>query len=172
MEAIDRIVAGIERKGKIISQEEKRIIAFHEAGHATASWFLPTADELVKVTIVPRGKSLGAAWYLPEEHQLMTQTQFMDKLCMALGGRAAEEIIFGEVTSGALDDLEKVTKQAYTMVAYYGLNEKLGNISFFDSSGRAENSLQKPYSEATAQLVDEEVMKLIDTAYQKTSFLF
>ncbi len=168
MEAIDRIVAGIERKSKIISQAEKRIIAYHEAGHATASWFLPTADELVKVTIIPRGKSLGAAWYLPEEHQLMTKTQFMDKLCMALGGRAAEEVFFGEVSSGALDDLEKVTKQAYTMVAYYGLNEKLGNISFFDSTGRSENSLQKPYSESTAKIVDEEVMKLIDEAYQKT----
>jgi cell division protease FtsH len=168
MEAIDRVVAGIERKSKIISQTEKRIIAYHEAGHATASWFLPTADELVKVTIIPRGKSLGAAWYLPEEHQLMTKTQFMDKLCMALGGRAAEEVFFGEISSGALDDLEKVTKQAYTMVAYYGLNERLGNISFFDSTGKSERSLQKPYSESTAKMVDEEVMKLIDEAYQKT----
>ena len=168
MEAVDRIVGGIERKGKIISAEEKNIIAYHEAGHATASWFLPTADELVKVTIVPRGKSLGAAWYLPEEHLLVSKTQFMDKLCMALGGRAAEDIIFGEVTSGALDDLEKATKMAYTMVAYYGFNEKLGNLSFFDSQGQYEKSLQKPYSEATAQLMDEEVMKLMDEAYQKT----
>ena len=171
MEAIDRIVGGIERKGKIISKEEKKIIAYHEAGHATASWFLPSADELLKVTIVPRGKSLGSAWYLPEEHQLITESQFMDKLCMALGGRAAEEVIFGEVSSGALDDLEKVTKLAYTMVAYYGFNEKLGNVSYFDSSGQYEKSLQKPYSESTAKVLDDEVLKLIKAAYEKTKFI-
>lgn len=168
IEAVDRIIGGLERKGKIISKKEKRIIAFHEAGHAAVSWYLPNVDELVKVTIVPRGKSLGAAWYLPEEHQILTTAQFTDRLSAALGGRAAEELIFSEVSSGALDDLEKVTKQAYTMVAYYGLNEKLGNTSFYDSTGEYQQSLHKPYSEATAQLIDEEVRKLVKQAYDTT----
>lgn len=167
-EAIERIIAGIERKSKIVSDKEKRIIAFHEAGHATASWILPNTDELVKVTIIPRGKSLGSAWYLPEEQQLFTKSQLMDRLCMTLGGRAAEEVVFNEVSSGALDDLEKATKQAYAMVAQYGLSEKLGNISFFDSSGKKEASLHNPYSEATAQIIDEEVRNLIAKAYKKT----
>lgn len=168
MEATDRIIAGLEKKSKIISPKEKEIIAYHEAGHATVSWFLEYADELLKVSIVPRGKSLGAAWYLPEEHQIYTKAQFLDKLCVALGGRAAEDLVFNEVSSGALDDLEKVTKQAYTMVAFYGLDEKLGHISFYDSTGQYEQSLHKPYSEATAQLIDEEVRKLVSQAYART----
>lgn len=170
-EAIDRIIGGLEKKNKIISAQEKQIVAYHEAGHATASWFLEHADQLMKVSIVPRGKSLGAAWYLPEEHQIFTKAQFLDKLCAALGGRAAEELVFNEISSGALDDLEKVTKQAYSMVAFYGLDEKLGPISFYDSSGRNEQSLQKPYSEATAQLIDEEVRQLIASAYKRTKAL-
>ncbi|MCR9052068.1 MAG: ATP-dependent zinc metalloprotease FtsH [Phaeodactylibacter xiamenensis] len=167
-DATDRVIAGLEKKSKIISEGEKKVIAHHEAGHATASWFLKHADNLLKVSVVPRGRSLGAAWYLPQEHVIYNTDQFMDRICTALGGRAAEEIIFGKVSSGALDDLEKVTKQAYTMVAYYGLNEKLGNISYYDSTGQSEQSLQKPYSEATAQVIDEEVHKLVETAYERT----
>ncbi len=167
-EAIDRIIGGLEKKSKILSVSEKTRVAYHEAGHATVSWMLKYVDSLLKVSIVPRGKSLGTAWYLPEEHQIITKSEFIDKLCAALGGRAAEEIIFGEVSSGALDDLEKVTKQAYTMVAYYGFNEKIGNISFYDSTGEQERFLQKPYSEATAELIDREVRKLVDQAYKRT----
>jgi cell division protease FtsH len=167
-DATDRVIAGLEKKSKIISEGEKKVIAHHEAGHATASWFLKHADNLLKVSVVPRGRSLGAAWYLPQEHVIYNTDQFMDRICTALGGRAAEEIIFGKVSSGALDDLEKVTKQAYTMVAYYGLNDKLGNISYYDSTGQSEQSLQKPYSEATAQLIDEEVHKLVEAAYERT----
>ncbi len=167
-DATDRVIAGLEKKSKIISEGEKKVIAHHEAGHATASWFLKHADNLLKVSIVPRGRSLGAAWYMPQEHVIYNTDQFMDRICTALGGRAAEEVIFGKVSSGALDDLEKVTKQAYTMVAYYGLNDKLGNISYYDSSGRSEQSLQKPYSEATAELIDAEVHKLVESAYQRT----
>ncbi len=166
-DAIDRIIGGLERTGKIISEEEKKIVAYHEAGHATVSWFLEEADELMKVTIVPRGKSLGAAWYLPEEHSILTQSQLMATLCVALGGRAAEEISLGEVSSGALDDLEKVTKQAYTIVSFYGMSEHLQNLSFYDSSGRYDQSLQKPYSEATAQIIDDEVKSLVSEAYKK-----
>ena len=167
-EAIDRIVGGLEKKSKIISPREKRIIAYHEAGHAVASWFLKNTDTLIKVTIIPRGKSLGAAWYLPEEHQIITKSQFKDEICVALGGRAAEDLIFNEISSGALDDLEKVTKQAYNMVAYYGLADKIGNISFYDSTGQSERLLEKPYSEATAQLIDQEVRKLVQDAYERT----
>jgi AFG3 family protein len=171
MDAIDRIVAGLERKSKIISAEEKKTIAYHEAGHALASWLLPDVDPLVKVSIIPRGKSLGAAWYLPEEKNLRTKAAFQEHLCASLGGRAAEEVIFGEVSSGALDDLEKVTKEAYMMVAWYGFNEKVGNVSFYDSSGQRDNSFQKPYSEETGKLIDEEVRKLVDNAYQQTKSL-
>ncbi len=171
MSATDRVIGGLEKKSKIISPEEKKRIAYHEAGHATASWFLEHADTLMKVTIVPRGKSLGAAWYLPEEHFLYTKAQFLDRLTFALGGRAAEEVIFGEVSSGALDDLEKVTKQAYTMVAFYGLNEKLGNISFYDSTGQYEQSIHRPYSEATATMIDVEVRLLIEKAYERSKNL-
>ncbi|MBK8492412.1 MAG: ATP-dependent zinc metalloprotease FtsH [Saprospirales bacterium] len=167
-EAIDRIIAGLEKKTKIISDSEKRIVAYHESGHATVSWFLQHTDTLMKVSIVPRGKSLGAAWYLPQEHQILTRKQFLDRLCAALGGRAAEDIIFDEVSSGALDDLEKVTKQAYTMVAFYGLDSEMGNISYYDSTGEYEQSLQKPYSEATAQLIDKAVRQLIESSYQRT----
>ncbi len=167
-DATDRIIAGLEKKSKIISPAERKIIAYHEAGHAVVSWKLPFADKLLKVSIVPRGKSLGAAWYLPEEHQIFTRDQFFDRLCAGLGGRASEDIIFGQITSGALDDLEKITKQAYTMVAFYGLNDKLGNISYYDSTGEFEQSFQKPYSEATAQLIDLEVRHLVEQAYART----
>src|SRR6185369_12582581 len=135
LDAVDRIIAGLEKKNKIITPGEKRVIAFHEAGHATASWMLEHASPLVKVTIVPRGTSLGAAWYLPEERQITTTEQITDEICSALGGRAAEEIIFGMISTGALSDLEKTTKQAYAMVSIFGLNDKIGNISFYDSTG-------------------------------------
>lgn len=166
MEARDRVIGGLERKSKIISPKEKEIIAHHEAGHAVVSWYLKNVDSLVKVSIIPRGKSLGAAWYLPEEHQIITRSQFIDQICASLGGRAAEEIIFNEVSSGALDDLEKVTKQAYIMVAYYGLDKEIGPISFYDSTGQYENSLVKPYSEKMAESIDREVQDLINTAYE------
>jgi AFG3 family protein len=171
LNAIDRIVAGLEKKSKIISAEEKRIIAFHEAGHALTSWLLPNVDPLVKVSIIPRGKSLGSAWYLPEEKNLRTKTAFKEHLCATLGGRAAEEVIFGEVSSGALDDLEKVTKEAYMMIAYYGFNDKIGNVSFYDSSGRRNSGFQKPYSEETGKLIDEEVRALVENSYNKTKDL-
>ena len=166
LDAIDRIVAGLEKKSKIISPEEKKIIAYHEAGHAVISWLLKHIDPLVKVSIIPRGKSLGAAWYLPEEKQLMSETAFTEHLCATLGGRAAEEIVFGEVSSGALDDLEKVTKEAYMMVVYYGFNKKIGNISYYDSTGQRDMGIQKPYSEETGKLIDEEIRKLVNTAYE------
>lgn len=168
IEARDRVVGGLERKGKIISPKEKEIVAYHEAGHAVASWFLKHVDALVKVSIIPRGKSLGSAWYLPEEHQIVTKAKFMDQICASLGGRAAEEIVFNEVSSGALDDLEKVTKQAYNMVAYYGLNDKIGPMSFYDSTGENERFLGKPYSENMAMLIDKEVQDLIVSSYNRT----
>ncbi len=166
LDAIDRIVAGLEKKSKIISPEEKKIIAYHEAGHAVISWLLKHIDPLVKVSIIPRGKSLGAAWYLPEEKQLRSESAFSEHLCATLGGRAAEEIIFGEVSSGALDDLEKVTKEAYMMVVYYGFNKKIGNISYYDSTGQRDMGIQKPFSEETGKLIDEEIRKLVNTAYE------
>lgn len=165
LDAVDRIIGGLEKKNKIISKNEKKAIAFHEAGHATTSWLLEHANPLVKVTIVPRGQSLGAAWYLPEERSITTTEQLLDEMCSALGGRAAEELIFGKISTGALSDLEKVTKQAYAMVSIYGLNEKVGNISFYDSKGR--DSFTKPYSEDTAKIIDEEVSKLIEEQYQR-----
>lgn len=168
LDAIDRVVAGMERKSKIISPHERKIIAYHEGGHAIVSWLLKYVDPLTKVSIIPRGKSLGAAWYLPEERQLRTATEFKERLCAALGGRAAEEITCGDISSGALDDLEKVTKDAYMMVAYYGFNKKIGNTSFYDSTGARETGLQKPYSEETAKMIDQEVRKLVEEAYQKT----
>jgi cell division protease FtsH len=171
LEAIDRVVAGLEKRSKIISPEEKKIIAYHEAGHAVVSWMLKNIDPLVKVSIIPRGKSLGSAWYLPEEKQLRSKAAFMDSLCAALGGRAAEELIFHETTSGALDDLEKVTKEAYMMVSYYGFNQKLGNISYYDSTGQRDAGLLKPYSEETGKLIDEEVRKLIAEVYEKSKSL-
>jgi cell division protease FtsH len=165
LDAVVRIVGGLEKKNKIITKEEKRSIAFHEAGHATISWMLEYANPLIKVTIVPRGNSLGAAWYLPEERSITTTEQILDDMCSALGGRAAEKLIFGKISTGALSDLEKVTKQAYAMVTVYGLNEKIGNISFYDSQGR--ESFTKPYSDYTAKTIDEEVSKLIESQYQR-----
>ena len=171
MEARDRIIGGMERKSKIISPKEKEIVAHHEAGHAVVSWYLTNVDALVKVSIIPRGKSLGAAWYLPEERQIVTKSQFMDQICASLGGRAAEEIIFNEISSGALDDLEKVTKQAYTMVAFYGLDKEIGPISYYDSTGRNEQIFGKPYSEKMAELIDREVQQLVIAAYERTKAL-
>jgi cell division protease FtsH len=171
LEAIERVVAGMERKSKIISPEEKLIIAYHEAGHAVVSWMLKYIDPLLKVSIVPRGKSLGAAWYLPEEKNIRSASAFHEQLCAALAGRAAEEIIFGEVSSGALDDLEKVTKQAYSMILYFGFSSKIGNISFYDSTGQTENALVKPFSEETGKIIDQEVRLLISTNYEKTKSL-
>jgi ATP-dependent metalloprotease FtsH len=166
LDAIDRIVGGMERKSKIISPEEKRTIAYHEAGHATVSWLLPHANPLLKVTIIPRGQSLGAAWYLPDERHLTTKEQLKDEMASTIGGRVAEEIVNGVISTGALSDLEKLSKQAYAMVTYFGMSDKVGNISFYDSSGRAEMSLSKPYSEKTAELIDSEVKKLIDEAHK------
>lgn len=167
LDAVDRIIGGLEKKNRIISKEEKRTIAFHEAGHATISWLLQYAHPLVKVTIVPRGQSLGAAWYLPEERTITTTEQILDEMCSALGGRASEQLTFGKISTGALSDLEKVTKQAYAMVSIYGLNEKIGNISYYDSQGRNEYSFSKPYSEDTAKVIDEEVSKIIEAQYQR-----
>lgn len=168
LDAIDRVVAGLEKKSKIISPQEKRIIAYHESGHAVVSWLLKHIDPLIKVSIIPRGKSLGAAWYLPEEKQLQNESAFTEHLCATLAGRAAEEVIFGEVSTGALDDLEKVTKEAYMMVQYYGMNKKIGNISYFDSTGQRDMGIQKPFSEETGKLIDEEVRKLVEEAYRRS----
>jgi AFG3 family protein len=167
LDAVDRIIGGLEKKNKIISKEEKKTIAYHEAGHATISWLLEHAHPLVKVTIVPRGKALGAAWYLPEERTITTKEQLLDEMCSALGGRAAEELIFGRISSGAQNDLEKITKQAYAMVSYFGMSEKVGNVSFYDSTGQSDYSFTKPYSEKTAELIDEEVKKIIDAQYKR-----
>lgn len=167
MDAIDRIIGGLEKKNKIISVSEKNVIAFHEAGHATASWLLEHAHPLVKVTIVPRGKSLGAAWYLPEERSITTYEQMFDELVATLGGRAAEQVIFGKISTGALSDLEKVTKQAYAMVTYYGLSKKVGNISFYDSTGQQEFAFSKPFSEKTNEVIDEEISTIVESAYTK-----
>ncbi|MBN3035215.1 MAG: ATP-dependent zinc metalloprotease FtsH [Bacteroidales bacterium] len=166
-DAIDRIIGGLEKRNKIISAHEKRVIAYHEAGHAAVSWLTEHAHPLVKVTIVPRGKALGAAWYLPEERQITTSEQMFDEMTAALAGRASEQIKFNKVSTGALNDLEKVTKQAFNMVAFYGLNDKIGNISFYDSTGQSEYSFTKPYSEKTAQMIDEEVSRLVEKAYQR-----
>jgi cell division protease FtsH len=167
IDAIDRIVGGLEKRNKIISPQEKKVIAFHEAGHAATSWLLEYAHPLVKVTIVPRGKALGAAWYLPEERQITTYEQMFDELTSTLAGRASEEIIFGKVSTGALNDLEKVTKQAYAMVVYFGLNKEVGNVSYYDSTGQQEYSFNKPYSEATAQVIDVEIKKMVELAYER-----
>ena len=167
LDAVDRIVGGLEKKSKIITKQEKKTIAYHEAGHAAVSWLLEHAAPLVKVTIVPRGRSLGAAWYLPEERQLTNTDQMNDEMCAALGGRAAEEVIFNKISTGALSDLEKVTKQAKAMVTIYGLNDKIGNITYYDSSGQQEYTFDKPYSEHTAQTIDEEISKLIEAQYER-----
>jgi cell division protease FtsH len=167
LDAVDRIVGGLEKKNKIITAEEKKTIAFHEAGHATVSWMLRYAAPLVKVSIVPRGQSLGAAWYLPEERQIVRPEQLMDEMCATMGGRAAEKVIFDTISTGALSDLEKVTKQARAMVTIYGLNEKLGNVTFYDSSGQNDYGFTKPYSEVTAKLIDDEISKIIEEQYQR-----
>lgn len=167
LDAVDRIIGGLEKKNKIITKHEKKVIAYHEAGHASVSWLLEHAHPLIKVTIVPRGRSLGAAWYLPEERQITTTEQLLDEMCATLGGRAAEEVIFGKISTGALSDLEKITKQAYAMITIYGLNDKLGNISYYDSTGANEYGFTKPYSERTAVMIDEEVSKMIELAYTR-----
>jgi len=165
LDAVDRIIGGLEKKNKIIKKDEKRAIAFHEAGHASVSWLLEHANPLVKVTIIPRGRALGAAWYLPEERQITTTEQMEDEMCALLGGRAAEDLVFGKISTGALNDLERVTKQAYAMISYFGMSEKIGNRSYFDSSGQNEYSFNKPYSEKTAELIDDEVKNSVDKQY-------
>ncbi len=167
LDAVDRIIGGLEKKNKIITPEEKKVIAFHEAGHATTSWLLQYAHPLVKVTIVPRGNSLGAAWYLPEERQITTKEQMYHEMIATLGGRAAEQVVFGQISTGALSDLEKVTKQAFAMVTYYGLDEEIGNLSYYDSTGQQDYNLTKPYSEKTAETIDQQVSKIIEKAYQE-----
>ena len=167
LDAVDRIVGGLEKKNKIITPDEKKAIAFHEAGHATVSWMLEHAAPLVKVTIVPRGQSLGAAWYLPEERLIVRPEQMLDEMCAALGGRAAEKVIFDKISTGALSDLEKVTKQAKAMVTIYGLNDKVGNLTYYDSSGQSEYNFTKPYSEKTSELIDKEISNLIESQYQR-----
>lgn len=167
LDAIDRIVGGLERKSKIITPNEKRTIAYHEAGHATVSWMLPNANPLLKVTIIPRGRALGAAWYLPEERQITTTEQMMDEMAATLGGRAAEEIVNGKISTGALSDLEKVTKQSYAMVTYYGMSDKVGHLSYYDSTGGNGYNFDKPYSEKTAELIDKEAKQFIDQAHKR-----
>ncbi len=166
LDAIDRIIGGLEKKNKIMSMDEKKTIAYHEAGHATVSWLLEHANPLLKVSIIPRGRSLGAAWYLPEERQITTTEQLLDEMCSALGGRASEEVTFNKISTGALNDLEKVTKQAYAMIAYFGMGKVTGNLSYYDSSGQSEFSFGKPYSEKTAESIDKEVKEMIDKSYQ------
>ncbi len=167
LDAVDRIVGGLEKKNKIVTPDEKKAIAIHEAGHATVSWMLEHAAPLIKVTIVPRGQSLGAAWYLPEERLIVRPDQMLDEMCATMGGRAAEKVIFDKISTGALSDLEKVTKQARAMVTVYGLNEKIGNITYYDSSGQSEYNFSKPYSDETAKIIDEEISLLIEGQYQR-----
>jgi cell division protease FtsH len=167
LDAVDRIIGGLEKKNKIVTPSEKRAVAFHEAGHAVVSWMLEHAAPLVKVTIVPRGRSLGAAWYLPEERLIVRPEQMLDEMCAALGGRAAEKVIFNEISTGALSDLEKVTKQARAMVTVYGLSDKIGNLTYYDSSGQSEYGFTKPYSEQTAELIDKEISGIIEKQYQR-----
>ena len=167
LDAVDRIVGGLEKKNKIITPDEKKAIAFHEAGHATVSWMLEHAAPLVKVTIVPRGQSLGAAWYLPEERLIVRPEQMLDEMCATMGGRAAEKVIFDKISTGALSDLEKVTKQARAMVTIYGLNDKIGNLTYYDSSGQSDYNFSKPYSEKTAEMIDKEISEIIEKQYQR-----
>jgi cell division protease FtsH len=167
LDAVDRIVGGLEKKTKIITEAEKKVIAYHEAGHAATSWLLEHAAPLVKVTIVPRGRSLGAAWYLPEERQITTADQMLDEMCATMGGRAAEKVIFNKISTGALSDLEKVTKQARAMVTVYGLNDVLGNVTYYDSQGQNEYAMDKPYSEQTAETIDKEISKIIEKQYER-----
>ena len=167
LDAVDRIVGGLEKKNKIVTPDEKKAIAIHEAGHATVSWMLEHAAPLIKVTIVPRGQSLGAAWYLPEERLIVRPDQMLDEMCATMGGRAAEKVTFGKISTGALSDLEKVTKQARAMVTIYGLNDKIGNVTYYDSSGQNEYNFSKPYSEETAITIDKEISALIESQYQR-----
>jgi len=167
LDAVDRIIGGLEKKNKIITNEEKKTIAFHEAGHATVSWLLEHAAPLVKVTIIPRGRSLGAAWYLPEERSITRTEQLLDEMCATMGGRAAEKVMFDKISTGALSDLEKVTKQAQAMITVYGLNDKIGNVTYYDSSGQSDYNFSKPYSEHTAVIIDQEVKQLIEEQYQR-----
>lgn len=167
LDAVDRIIGGLEKKNKIVTPEEKRAIAIHEAGHATVSWMVEHAAPLVKVTIVPRGQSLGAAWYLPEERLIVRPEQMLDEMCATMGGRAAEKVVFDKISTGALSDLEKVTRQARAMVTIYGLNDKLGNITYYDSTGQSEYNFSKPYSEETAVTIDKEISNLIEEQYQR-----
>lgn len=171
LDAVDRMIGGLEKKNKLIKPKEKQRIAYHEAGHATIGWLLPHAAPLVKVTIVPRGKSLGAAWYLPEERQITTTEQMLDEIAATMGGRAAEQVVFGNISTGALSDLERVTKQASAMVSVYGLNDKIRNISYYDSSGQNEYGFSKPYSEETAKIIDQEISKIIETEYERAKNL-
>ena len=168
LDAVDRIIGGLEKKSKIITPQEKKSIAHHEAGHATVSWLLPNANPLFKVTIVPRGHALGAAWYLPEERQLVTKEQLIDEMCSLIGGRVAEEIVNGQPSTGALNDLERLTKMAYGMVTYYGMSDEVGHLSFYDSTGARGYDLTKPYSEKTAELIDKEVKELIQMIHDRT----
>ena len=171
LDAVDRIVGGLEKKNKIISESEKRAVAYHEAGHAAISWLVEHAHPLVKVTIVPRGKALGAAWYLPEERSLNTYEQMLDEMCATLGGRAAEDVVFGHISTGALNDLEKVTRQAYAMVSYFGMSPEIGNLSYFDSTGQNDNGFNKPYSEHTAKIIDDEVSRIVEEQYQRAKLI-
>ena len=171
LDSIDRIVGGLENRSKVIKPSEKKAIAYHEAGHATVSWLLQHAHPLLKVTIVPRGKALGAAWYLPQERQITTKDQLLDQMCSVLGGRAAEEIVFGEISTGAQNDLERATKQAYAMVSIYGMSDKVGMLSYYDSTGQSDFSFTKPYSEKTAELIDAEVKDMISAAYERAKQL-
>ena len=164
LDAVDRIIGGLEKKSKVLTAQEKRSIAIHEAGHATVSWFCEHANPLVKVTIVPRGRALGAAWYMPEERQITTKEAMLDEICALLGGRAAEELFIGQISTGAMNDLERVTKSVYGMIAYAGMSEKLPNISFYNNN---EYNFQKPYSETTAKIMDDEVLKMIDQQYKR-----
>ena len=168
LDAVDRIIGGLERKDKIITPAEKKSIAHHEAGHAVVSWLLPNANPLFKVTIVPRGQALGAAWYLPEERQLMTKEQMVDEMCSLIGGRVAEEIVNGQPSTGALNDLERLTKMAYSMVCYYGMSDKVGTVSFYDSTGSRGYELTRPYSERTAEVMDEEVKRIVKEIHDRT----
>jgi len=166
MNAVDRIVGGLEKRTMITTADERKSIAYHEAGHATLSWFLEHANPLVKVTIVPRGKALGAAWYMPEERQITTREQMLDEMCATLGGRAADEFFLGKITTGASNDLERVTKQAYAMVVYFGMSEKLPNLNYYDSSGQ-DWGFTKPYSEETSRMIDQEVQRIITEQYER-----
>ena len=171
LDAIDRIVGGLENRSKVIKPGERKTIAYHEAGHATVSWLLRHAHPLLKVTIVPRGKALGAAWYLPQERQITTKDQLLDQMVSVLGGRAAEEIVFGEISTGAQNDLERATKQAYAMVSIYGMSDKVGMLSYYDSTGQSDFNFTKPYSEKTAEIIDEEVKAMVSAAYERAKQL-